>query len=152
MQVAYRASLVHAAPGEGATGPGEEPELLRVLVVDSYNDAADSLAELVRLWGHEVRVARNGPEALADALWYRPDVALVDVVLDGMDGCDFARHLRQSEPMRRTLLIALTTQGDWASRQRTAEAGFFLHLLKPVSPDTLRTILSALANRKKIAR
>jgi two-component system CheB/CheR fusion protein len=152
MQVAYRTRLVHAAPGEGAAGTAYELGPLRVLVVDSYMDAADSLAELVKLWGHEVRVARTGHEALLDARRYRPDVALVDVVLDGMDGCDFARNLRLDEKMRRTLLIALTTQGDLASRQRTAAAGFFLHLLKPVSPDTLRTILSALANRKKIAR
>ena len=113
---------------------------LRVLVADAYRDGADSLALLLRLWGHEVRVARTGPQALAAALSWSPDVALVEVVLPELDGYRLARHLRGHG----VVLVALSGQAGERHRRRCAEAGFALALVKPVDPEELRAVLGQL--------
>ena len=135
----------------GSVAPGQ-PEHLRVLVADGYADAADSLALLLRLWGHEVYVCRTGPEALEAALAYRPEVALLELVLGGLDGCALARRLRENEALPNLVLIAVTGLGDQAHRRLAEQAGFVLHLLKPVEPDEIHRILAALVEKRRWSR
>ena len=109
-------------PGEVATperavagAPGGRPPRRRILVVDDNVDAAVSLARLLaRLYGQEVRVAHDGPEALAVAGEFRPEVVLLDIGLPGMDGYEVARRLRERPEFEGTLLVALTGWGQEA--------------------------------------
>ena len=102
----------------------------RVLVVDDSDDTAEMLAELLRLHGHDVAVARAGLEALTLVSQFTPEVALLDIALPGMDGCELARQLHDCHPSCR--LIALTGFAGADVQARTLEAGFVLHLVKPV--------------------
>jgi two-component system OmpR family response regulator len=118
------------------------PPGLRVLVVEDHADTADSLALLLTLFGHEVRVARDGPTALEMARAFPPDVVLLDIGLPGIDGWQVAERLRQQSGQKRPLLIAVTGYGQDADHRRSQEAGIDLHLLKPVDPDQLRRLLA----------
>ena len=117
---------------------------LRVLVADGYADAADSLALLLSLWGHEPIVARTGPEALRAARTHQPHVALLELVLEGIDGYQVARLLRE-QTGDATLLVALTGFGDPSHRRKCKEIGFKYHLVKPVEPARLQKLLARLA-------
>lgn len=113
----------------------------RVLVVDDSPDIADTLAELVESYGHEVRVAYEGAQALARAREEPPDLVLLDIGLPGMNGYQVARALREilgTGPR----LVALTGYGQAEDRQRAKEAGFDLHLTKPPRPETLEALLA----------
>jgi CheY-like chemotaxis protein len=113
-----------------------------VLVVDDNADSADSLALLFRCWGHEVRVAYNGPEAIADAAVHRPDVVVLDIGMPGMTGYQVARRLREQPVSRQAFLVAVTGFGQDDDRRRAREAGFDCHLTKPVDPETLRELVA----------
>jgi CheY-like chemotaxis protein len=114
----------------------------RVLVVDDNPDSADTLGLLLRLTGHEVRTAYDGPAALEAARSYRPEVAVVDLGLPRMDGCELARRLRKQPGWDAVLLVALTGHGRDEDRRRTQEAGFDHHLVKPVEFETLQRLLA----------
>lgn len=114
---------------------------LRVLVADDYADAADSLALLVKMWGHHVWTAYAGPEALALALAHLPDVLLLDVAMPGADGYSLARAIRQMPFLRGALLVAVTGYADERHRQLGLEAGFDHYLAKPVPPSVLEDLL-----------
>jgi CheY-like chemotaxis protein len=116
---------------------------LSVLVADPHIDGAESLAEFLRLCGHEVAVAHNGPEAVAAAERSPPDVLIVEPFLPGSDGWAVARAVLRREP--RTLCVAVSTLGRTEDRRRSADAGFALHLVKPVGPDELVAALLARA-------
>ncbi len=116
--------------------------VVRVLLVDDNVDAAQSLAMLLRLSGHEVAVAHDGPTALQAAEAQPPEVALLDISLPGMDGYELARRLRSQPALGRPLLIALTGWGLEEERRRSKEAGFDHHLLKPVDLATLQGLLT----------
>jgi PAS domain S-box-containing protein len=116
----------------------------RLLVVDDNEDAATSLAILLRLQGHEVRVAHDGPTALALATSYLPNVILLDIGMPGMDGYQVARRLRTLPGLGRVVLAALTGWGQQEDRRRTAEAGFDHHFVKPLDAKVLGSLLSAL--------
>jgi CheY-like chemotaxis protein len=116
--------------------------VLRVLIVDDYRDGADTLADLVRMWGHEVRVAYDGPAGLRSADTFRPGVFLLDIGLPGMDGCCLARLLRRQVAFRDALVIAVTGQGDPPHRGPEEEADFDDYLLKPVDLTALREMLA----------
>src|SRR5262249_14563792 len=119
---------------------------LRVLVLDDVRDSADTLALLVRLWGHQPLVAYDGPAALQLARTHEPDVALLDIGLaDGLDGCDVARRPRQLPGMKEALLVAVTGYGQEADIHRCKEAGIDCHFVKPVDPEKLREVLDQLA-------
>ena len=113
----------------------------RVMVVDDNLDSADTMAELIRIWGHEVRTANDGPSAIECARGFRPQVVLLDVGLPGMDGYELARRLR-AEGLAGTLLVSVTGYGQEEDRRRAQEAGFDHHLTKPVDPDTLLRIVA----------
>jgi CheY-like chemotaxis protein len=111
-------------------------------VIDDNVDAADSLALLLRLAGHEVRTANDGPTALEIATEFRPEVALVDIGLPGIDGYEVARRLRAMPECQGALLIALTGYGQAEDRRRSLEAGLDEHLVKPVDPAALEKVLA----------
>lgn len=127
------------APPEPAPAT-ERP--LRVMLVDDNVDAAESLALLLRLWGHEVAVANDGPTALRTAEAHHPQVALLDIGLPGMDGYELARRLRQQADQEPTVLVALTGWGQEEDRRRSQEAGFDHHLVKPVDLSALQELLA----------
>jgi CheY-like chemotaxis protein len=116
---------------------------LRVLVVDDNRDAADTLAELLKLYGADVRVCYDGQTGLELAAGFPFDAAVLDVHMPGLDGCELARRLPAIAGSRRVLLVALTGVSDPAARQRTAEAGFDLHLTKTAAPEVLIAALEA---------
>ena len=115
---------------------------LRVLLVEDNADSAASLALLLRIWGHEVQAARDGPTALEVARAFAPDVVLLDIGLPGMDGWQVAEQFYKQPAPRRPLLIAVTGYGQDADRRRSEKVGIDLHLLKPVDPGQLRAMLS----------
>jgi CheY-like chemotaxis protein/two-component sensor histidine kinase len=116
----------------------------RLLVVDDNEDAAVSLARLLRLRGHEVRVAHDGPAGLALAASYLPTMVFLDIGMPGMDGYEVARRIRQLPGLERVALAALTGWGQQEDRRRTAEAGFDRHLVKPLEPEALESLLAEL--------
>jgi PAS domain S-box-containing protein len=131
-------------PGAAAHPDGGLPAVVRrLLVVDDNVDAADSLAMLLRLEGHEVRVAHNGPAALEVVQGYHPDLILLDLGMPGMDGYEVARRLRQQPGLERVRLAALTGWAQLDDRRRTTEAGFDYHLTKPVEPEALQRLLAS---------
>jgi CheY-like chemotaxis protein len=117
------------------------PARPRVLVVDDNRDTADSLALLLKLWGYEPAVAYDGAAALTRASADPPSVALLDIGLPGLDGCEVARRLRRMPGTARALLIALSGYGREEDVRRCHEAGFDLHLLKPPDPDEIHRAL-----------
>jgi CheY-like chemotaxis protein len=117
------------------------PRCRRVLVVDDKVDAAASTAMVLRMEGHDVRVAHDGPAALWEAQSDPPDVVLVDIAMPGMDGYEVARRLRQLPGMEQVLLVAVTGYGQPHDRHRSREAGFDQHLVKPVEPEVLLQLL-----------
>jgi DNA-binding response OmpR family regulator len=108
-----------------------------VLVVDDNVDAADGLAMLLRAHGLEVQVAYRGAEAIALATSVRPDVVLLDLGLPDLPGEEVARRLREHTRASTARYIAITGWGQDADRARTRDAGFDLHLVKPVDPEVL---------------
>jgi CheY-like chemotaxis protein len=114
----------------------------RILVVEDYKDTATSMAKLLELFGHKVLIAHDGPEAMAAALRWRPECILLDIGLPTIDGYEVATRLRQAAACRNTLIIAVTGYGREDDFQRSRAAGIDHHLLKPVSPSVLRSLLS----------
>jgi CheY-like chemotaxis protein len=96
--------------------------------------------------GHHVRVARTGPDGLELVREARPDVVLCDIGLPGMDGVEVSRRVKALELKPPPVMVALTGWGMEEDRRRTGEAGFVHHLVKPVVPDRLRAILSAVSD------
>jgi CheY-like chemotaxis protein len=116
--------------------------MARVLVADNCPDTLHSSALLLRLWGHTVETADDGPTALVAALSRRPDAVLMDLALRDLDGLAVALGLREKLGTRRPLLVAATGyQGDRYRRAAFA-AGFDHFLVKPPDPDQLRAILA----------
>ncbi len=121
-----------------ATGPAADA--MRILVVDDNRDSAESLAELLRLWGHDVEVAHDGPAAIELFGLGNPKVVLLDIGLPGMSGYEVARALRERNGDG-PRLIALTGLGQEEDRRRAKDAGFDHHLTKPVDPAMLRELI-----------
>ena len=113
----------------------------RVLVVEDDPDLREILSVALQASGHEVIVADNGPSAVDAIERFRPSVAIVDIGLPVFDGYEVARRARRSPHGRDTYLVALTGHGDLASGERAEEAGFNLHLVKPVEASQLSDII-----------
>ncbi len=133
---------VTGAAGYTTTGRG----VLRVLVVDDNRDAADSLAMLVSIWGHDARRAYDGATALESAAADPPDVVLLDIGMPAMDGFHLAELLRRQTRLADTLLVAVTGYADVAHR-RLWEGAADHYLVKPVDPATVERLLSARRDR-----
>ena len=124
--------------GSRARGPR------RVLVVDDNEDAVTSLTMLLRLAAHEVLTARDGVEAVAVAAREHPEVILLDIGLPKLDGYEVARRIRAQSWGKDVLLVAVTGWGQEADRARARDAGFDVHLTKPVDPAALERLLGEL--------
>jgi PAS domain S-box-containing protein len=123
------------------SAPGERIFARRILVVDDNVDAATTLELLLQSLGHETRVAHDGFQALELAARFRPDVVLLDIGLPGMSGYEVATRLRGMEQGRPFRIVAVTGWGQESDRQKTREAGFDVHLVKPVDLTELTQIL-----------
>jgi signal transduction histidine kinase/DNA-binding response OmpR family regulator len=117
---------------------------LRVLVVDDNRDAADSLSMLLALQGHTPEVAYSGDEAIRCAETFRPDVALLDIGLPGMNGYELAQRLRAMPELQAIRLIAITGYGQVEDHERSRAAGFDDHMVKPVEQSALQRSLGGL--------
>ena len=139
-------------PPQGTTTQNQDDEApahqpapsCRVLVVEDNVDAAESVALLMRMSSHDVRVAHTGPDGLEVAVAFRPQIVLMDIGLPGMDGHEVARRLRQHPGLKGVRLIALTGYGRESDLHRSQEAGFDHHLVKPVNPLKLLELLATL--------
>jgi len=121
---------------------GAVPSGIRsVLVVDDNADAADSLGDLLAAWGYEVTVAHDGPAALAAMQDTLPDIALLDIGMPAMDGYELAAHLRFQPGCEHLPIVAITGAAGPEDVRRSRAKGFTAHLVKPVSPASLRTLL-----------
>jgi CheY-like chemotaxis protein len=122
---------------------------LTVLIADGHEDGAESLACLLRLYGHDVTVSRTGPEALTAAARVAPDVLIVEPYLPGLNGWAVAQQLRAAAPG--LVCIAVTGGGLPEDRRRSRAAGLAPHLLKPVEPDALVALLARVAWARRSA-
>jgi CheY-like chemotaxis protein len=118
------------------------PPGLRVLVVDDNVDAAHTLAMLVQLAGHDVRIAYDGPPALTMAQAFQPQVVLLDLNLPAMDGYEVARKLRERPETHEAVLAAVSGWGQPEDKRRSRDAGFDRHFVKPVDPKIITKLLS----------
>jgi CheY-like chemotaxis protein len=107
--------------------------------------AADNLCEILRLSGHELLEAYDGPQAILDASQYHPDVVLLDIGLPGLNGYEVAREIRSQAGNCMPTIIAITGWGQEEDKRRAAEAGFAWHLTKPIDPALLQAILDKLS-------
>jgi CheY-like chemotaxis protein len=127
-------------PPTTATAPAQTHKR-RVLIADDNRDAADSISMLLQMAGHEVSVAYDGQQALESIETLRPEIALLDIGMPGLDGLEVARRVRLDIRIRNTLLIAVTGWGQASDKARALAAGFDLHFTKPVEPATLIELL-----------
>jgi PAS domain S-box-containing protein len=144
------------APPQKTQGPAPEIDrpidaVLRVLIVDDNEDAATALELLLEEAGHSVRAAHTGPAGLAAALEFLPDVMLLDIGLPELDGFEVAKRIRQEAALHNVVLIAMTGYGREKERQRSREAGFDHHLVKPADFGTLEQILAAVSEKVRQA-
>jgi CheY-like chemotaxis protein len=116
----------------------------RILVVDDNRDAAESLSMLLSITGHDTSIAHDGGEAYGCAERERPDVILLDIGLPTLSGYEVCRRIRQQPWGRQLFIIALTGWGQAEDRQKTREAGFDGHLVKPVAYDALLRLLDSM--------
>src|SRR5207247_1495512 len=134
---APRATEKVPAPAAAPAGP------LRVLIVEDNRDAAETLRDLLELSGHTVEVAHTGISGVAAAQQFQPQVVLCDLGLPGMDGYQVAAELRRNPTTANARLIALSGYGLEEDMRRSVEAGFNLHLTKPVEFTELERLLEA---------
>jgi CheY-like chemotaxis protein len=135
------------AEAEGEAEPAGLPAVStrrrRVVVIEDNDDIRTSLLSILLRWGHDAVAEADGHAGLARVLEMKPDVALVDLGLPGLNGYDVARRVRAAIPNGRVRLIAITGYGQPADRERALDAGFDVHLLKPVPPEVLERELQA---------
>jgi CheY-like chemotaxis protein len=116
---------------------------LRILICDDNVDGARAMALWLELEGHEARTVHNGAAALAAARTWPPDVVLMDISLTGrMDGVQTVQSMRRDLGLADALIVAVTGRDGDGDRQRTKEAGFDLHLVKPVETEVMAKVLS----------
>lgn len=118
---------------------------LQVLIIEDLRDTAETLRDLLELWGYTVEMALTSAEGIETARRWHPDVVLCDLGLPGMDGYEVARQLRRDLSSRGVQLVAVTGYGGEAERQCAAEAGFDVHFTKPLDTDALRGFLASRA-------
>ncbi len=136
----------HALPADAAK---QTVGSCRVLIVDDDEDTAESLAMLLQATGHEVRVAHDGPAALAAAMEYRPEVMLLDIGLPMLNGFEVAERVRKLPEIQNIVLVAVTGYGQERDRQKTHDVGFDYHLVKPAAFADVQRILSTVAERRR---
>ena len=120
-----------------------EPAARRILIVDDNQDSAASLALLLEMAGHTIHVAHDGLDAVEMAAREQPDLVLLDLGLPRLNGYDAARRIRALPSGQSVVIVAVTGWGQDSDRQKTVEAGFDIHLVKPVDPDALMKLIAA---------
>ena len=118
---------------------------MRILCVDDNRDAATALAMLLKVTGSEAMTAHDGLAALTAAEQFRPDLVLLDLGLPGIDGCEVARQIRQQPWGEEIVLVALTGWDRPEDKLRSKEAGFNLHMVKPVDHGALENLLAEIS-------
>ena len=119
----------------------------RILIVDDHLDAAESLAMLMKIEGHEVRMAFDGIEAVKAAEAFLPHIVFLDLALPKLSGSEAARRIRQQPWSKGMILVALTGWGGDEDRRRSRELGFDDYLVKPAKPEELKKIIARLADQ-----
>jgi CheY-like chemotaxis protein len=117
---------------------------VRILIADDNPDAADSLAEVLRLAGHEACIARDGLQAVEYTLAFEPDCVLLDIGMPYLDGLGAARHIRGLSLRRQPLIVATTGWERAIDRIRSEEAGIDVHLTKPLDLDAILRVLETI--------
>ena len=147
LPLAVADSLAAASKPEAEPEPTLARTRRRLLLVEDNRDSAATLASLLEIAGHEVRVIHDGRHALPISLDYRPQAVVMDIGVPGLNGYEVARQFRASLELARIPLIALTGYGDDSARQEARDAGFDHYLVKPVEPSSLMTIIDQLGIR-----
>ena len=137
-----------ARPPETVEAGANSVDPCRVLVVDDNADAAEGVAAVLRMCGHEVVTAEDGVAALQLAESFGPDVALLDLGMPRLNGYETARRIREQPSGRHMALVALTGWGQPRDRDSTRQAGFDAHLIKPIASEELLETLSRLGRRR----
>jgi CheY-like chemotaxis protein/anti-sigma regulatory factor (Ser/Thr protein kinase) len=137
-------SVVHERQDEGDDQEARPTARHRILVVDDSEDAASSLAMVLRIMGNEVRTAHDGLEGVEAAAAFRPDVILLDIGMPKLNGYDACRRIREQPWGKGVVIVALTGWGQDEDKRRSQEAGFDSHLVKPVEPAALEKLLAEL--------
>jgi len=133
--------LAATAPASAAQPGGSPRAGRRILVVDDNRDSASSLALMLQIMGNETRTAHDGLEGLEIAAAFRPEVVLLDLGMPRLNGFDTAKKLREQPWGKDVVLVALTGWGQESDRRRSREAGFDIHLVKPVEPALLGRLI-----------
>ncbi|MET0980541.1 MAG: ATP-binding protein [Telluria sp.] len=140
---------VPATAGARAAGSVRMPgNTFRILVADDNVDAATTLASLLEMHGHALRVAHDGPEALQMASEFQPEVLFLDIGMPGMTGYEVARRIRTIPGLERSVIAAVSGWGAKEDLVRAKEAGFDMHFTKPVAPGRVADFLGALRQHK----
>jgi signal transduction histidine kinase/DNA-binding response OmpR family regulator len=139
------------APAREAPRPRRRAEGRRVLVVDDNVDAADSIAVLLRMEGHEVKTVTDAAQALASAEVFAPSAVVLDIGLPGMDGYTLARELRKLPRLGEALFIALTGYGQKEDQAQAAAAGFHHHFIKPADPRAIHAAIVEAGDAPRLA-
>ncbi len=150
----FPAARAEMTSAPGAAIPARDPsdagdDTRRILVVDDNADAGAMLSLLLRKLGHSARVVHDGLSALDAIESFTPDVAFLDLGLPSMDGYELARRLREKPALKGLRLVAVTGYGQESDRRRSADAGFDLHLVKPVGRERLREVIHAFARERR---
>jgi PAS domain S-box-containing protein len=133
-----------AVEQESRPSGGTPPAPRRILVVDDNVDAADSLSQLLAMFGHEVRTTHDGEAGLEEAAAFRPDLILMDIGMPRLNGYDAARRIREQPWGKDVILVALTGWGQEEDRRKSQEAGFDAHMTKPVETAAMEKLLAGL--------
>lgn len=120
---------------------------LPILIVEDNPDTADSFARVLNSCGHRCRIAHTGWHVLETALGFQPKVILLDIALPGITGYEIARELRQHPALKDVLLVAVSGYAQESDRQRSLDAGFDQHLVKPVDFEVLRELLAGVSGQ-----
>jgi PAS domain S-box-containing protein len=131
-----------------SSSTGEISRAWRILVVDDNEDSADSLSTLLRMRGHDIHTAHDGPEALEAAEQFRPELVLLDIGLPRMNGLEVCRRIREQAWGKTMIVVALTGWGQEEDRIKSKEAGFDHHLVKPVQLAELTRLIGSWTRRE----
>lgn len=139
------AQTLSSPPATTDASPALHSQSRSIVVIEDNPDIRETLHIMLTMWGHKVLLAGHGDAGLACVLRSRPDVALVDIGLPGIDGYEVARAIRNFDTQGRIRLIALTGYGQASDKEMAIQAGFDMHLLKPIAPTELARALASIA-------
>ena len=138
------------APAQTKTVSQQETRKSRILIADDNYDAAAALAEILTIYGDEVRIAQNGQEAIEVAEAFHPHVGLIDIGMPGLNGYEVATVIRKSSWGRNVVLVAITGWGTLKDKARAIDAGFDHHLTKPARFEDIQEILSSMPVNRSV--